>query len=237
MKGLLDSDESRRQFLLQLLSAGAFTSLAGCTTNGSGIQDPTKMPAGRSIFEFSGDVTINKVAATLTSPIGPGDVVATGEASYVIFVVNKDAFILRSSSQMTLPADTTANAFDLNKGKALSVLATRKTRIQTPTAVIGVRGTGVYLEVEPDQSYVCTCYGGTDLAAADDPAINETIIAQHHDAPRYILGPGTTSGSRIQPAPFINHDDEELLLIETLVGRTTPYVVPRGISRSRRSYF
>jgi len=230
-----NTDESRRLFLLQLLAAGALTTLPGCSSS-PGLSDPTKLPQGRSIFEFSGEVKINNLKATLNSSIGPGDTITTGATSYIIFVVNKDAFILRSNSQMSLPMDTVRNAFDLNRGKALSVLASRRTLIKTPTAQIGVRGTGVYLEADPEKAYICTCYGGTDLSAADNPNIRETIIAQHHDAPRYIFSAGATSGPQIQPAPFINHDDEELLLIETLVGRTTPYVVPRGSSRSRSSY-
>jgi len=74
----------------------------------------------------------------------------------------------------------------------------------------------------------------TDLASAQDPTITEEVIAEHHDAPKYIIG-GTNP--RIAPAPFKNHADEELLLIETLVGRTTPYMVPQGIPRTRNSYF
>ena len=42
---------------------------------------------------------------------------------------------------------------------------------------------------------------------------------RHHEAPRYVLA----SGQRIRPAPFINHSDLELMLIETLVGRVTPF--------------
>ena len=102
-------------------------------------------------------------------------------------------------------------------------------------SVLSCKHTGVYVEAEPGESYVCVCYGTSDLVAADDPGVNETITAQHHDDPRYILTEG--SSSRIEPAPFKNHDDQELLLIETLVGRTPPYVVPRGVPRTRGRYF
>jgi len=201
---------------------------------------PTSLAAGQSIYQIDGDVRINGIKATQNTAIKQGDTVETDENSFAIFVVNKDAFILRSNSTLSLPAQTKAasspNAFNLTRGRALSVLASRKTRITTPSAVIGIRGTGVYIEVEPERSYVCTCYGTVDLATSDDPSINETIQAQHHDDPRYILA-DKNQRNRIQPAPFKDHDDQELLLIETLVGRTTPYVVPKSLTRSRRRYY
>ncbi|MDP7575475.1 MAG: hypothetical protein QGH99_00805 [Pseudomonadales bacterium] len=79
-------------------------------------------------------------------------------------------------------------------------------------------------------------YGTTDLAAADNPNIKETVISEHHDAPQYILADQSLS-NRIQPAPFKNHDDQELLLIETLVGRAPLYVVPRPVPRSRQRHY
>ncbi|MBL6689350.1 MAG: FecR domain-containing protein [Pseudomonadales bacterium] len=234
-----DVDESRRQMLLMMLAAGAFALTPGCTTTGG--PTPTRLPAGRSIHQLAGDVRVNGVAATIATPINPGDVVETFDKSFVIFVVEEDAFILRANSKMTLPNRAVApgvvsTAFALDKGKALSVMASRRTDISTPNAVIGVRGTGVYVETDPEQSYVCVCYGVSDLSTADNPGINETIVSDHHSAPRYILADKSAS-NRIVPAPFVNHDDQELLLIETLVGRTPPYVVPKSVTRSRTTYF
>lgn len=235
-----DIDESRRNLLLMMLASGAFALTPGCATTQGGAT-PSKLAAGRSIHQLAGDVRVNGVTATIATLIKPGDVVETFEKSFVIFVVEEDAFILRANSKMTLPNRTVAagavsTAYMLDKGRALSVLASRRTNISTPNAVIGVRGTGVYVETEPDQSYVCVCYGISDLSTADNPGINETIVSEHHTAPRYILA-DKSAANRIVPAPFVNHDDQELLLIETLVGRTTPYVVPRGIPRSRTTYF
>ncbi len=240
MTSLYDADERRRQFLLYLLGTGAFSVVTGCSSEGTESSEmPKEMSPGRSIFKFSGDVRVRGQPVTLQTPVSVGDVVETGEKSYVIFVVNKDSFILRSNSKLTLPlpvAASVSSAFSLDRGKVLTVLASRRTQIKTPSAVIGIRGTGVYLEVEPDRSYVCTCYGIANLATVDDPAVNETIASRHHDAPKYILA-DTSAANRIQAAPFKNHDDQELLLIETLVGRTTPYIVPQGLTRTRSRYF
>ena len=237
MPRISDLDESRRQFLLYLLATGSLATLPAHSATLSRL--PSRLPPGQSIYRLKGDVRVNGATATLTSPINARDIVETGRKSFVIFVVEKDAFILRSNSKMTLPiskvsAGIIPTAFTLSRGKALSVFASRRTRISTPTAIIGIRGTGVYIEADPEESYVCVCYGSTELQSAADPGINETVVTKHHDAPKYITG---GNNPRILSAPFKNHDDQELLLIETLVGRTTPYVVPKGVPRTRSSYF
>ena len=237
MASLSEIDENRRRFLLHLLASAAFTTTAGCSISSTGLT--SELPAGRSIQALTGDVHVNGVPASVLTLINPGDIIETFDRSFVVFVVQKDAFILRSNSIMTLPGRTAtpgiiSTAFTLERGKALSVLASRRTDISTPNAVIGVRGTGVYVEAEPDLSYVCVCYGTSDVTTRDDPDITETIVSDHHTG-RYILADKSAS-QRIIPAPFKNHDDQELLLIETLVGRTPPFIVPRGVTRTRGSY-
>jgi hypothetical protein len=113
----------------------------------------------------------------------------------------------------------------LVSGALLSVFAPRKAedalKLTATTATIGIRGTGVYLEAEPDLAYVCTCYGQVALAASDDPNDSEIITTTNHDMPRYIASKAV-KGSRIRPAPVINHDDAELKLLEAIVGRKVP---------------
>ena len=103
-------------------------------------------------------------------------------------------------------------------GKMLAVFGKSKHQINTPTATIGIRGTGVYLEASPDLTYFCNCYGITDIKGINDAHFVETIDSKYHDLPKYI-----TQKGEIKSAPFINHTDEELMLVESLVGRTTPF--------------
>ncbi len=124
------------------------------------------------------------------------------------------------------PAASIVGSLRLLTGRILSVFGGRTPQqslyLHTATAIIGIRGTGVYLESAPDRSYVCTCYGSTLLTAAGDPASREAIEASHHDAPRYILA-DAPAGRRIEPAPVFHHTDSELVLLETLVGRKPPF--------------
>jgi hypothetical protein len=94
-------------------------------------------------------------------------------------------------------------------------------RIQTSTASIGIRGTGVYVEVDEMRTYVCTCYGEAELTPVDDPKAGETVRTTHHDQPRYIYPKGMPR--MIEHAPVINHTDAELVLLESLVGRKVPF--------------
>jgi len=161
MARLYDVDENRRRLLVYLLATGTLSGMAGCSSGGTNASSLT-LPAGRPIYKFSGDVRVNGESVTLSPLVKAGDLIETFDESYVIYVVNKDATILRSNSRLELPQVTTvsvSSAFELQKGKALTVLASRKTQITTPSAIVGIRGTGVYLEVEPELTYVCTCYG------------------------------------------------------------------------------
>jgi hypothetical protein len=97
-------------------------------------------------------------------------------------------------------------------------------RIETPTATIGIRGTGVYLEAGPEKTYFCTCYGEVDVVANNDATSKESVVSKHHDKPLYIFGRGQ-SGQCIHDASRLtrNHTDEELVLAEALVGRAPPF--------------
>ena len=107
-------------------------------------------------------------------------------------------------------------------GKILSVFSPgRRREIESLTATIGIRGTAVYVEAEADRTYVCTCYGTVVIASRDDPAARETVRTKHHDQPRYVMASGAPR--MLMGAPVINHTDAELILLESLVGRTPPF--------------
>lgn len=226
-----DIDDPRREILIRALSAGLF--VAG---GSAGILQPVyamgKIPKvlepGKSIYEMRGDVSVNGKAANEKTLITGSDVVVTGSSSHVVFAVGKDAFVLRSNSRLELSGSgMLVNTLRLVTGKLLSVFGKTKHQIKTPNATIGIRGTGVYTEAEPEQTYVCTCYGVVDLAADNDKHSTETITSHHHDAPRYILS-NESNGRNIREAPFINHTDLELQVIEELVGREPPFTMAGG---------
>src|SRR6185503_1844902 len=113
-------------------------------------------------------------AATPGTPITASDTIETGKGSEIVFAVGDNAFIAREETQVAL--ETTAkggmlvSALRLVTGKLLSVFPPKKEGLtmRTQTATIGIRGTGVYLESDPEQTYFCTCYGVADVSADND---------------------------------------------------------------------
>ncbi len=224
-------DDPRRDILVKALSAGLFAA-AGPAGLIQPVHAMGKIPKvlepGKSIYDMRGNVGVNGKRANIDTKIEANDVVTTGSRSHVVFAVGKDAFVLRSNSRLQLSGSgLIINTLRLVTGKLLSVFGKTRHRMHTPNATIGIRGTGIYVEADPEQSYVCTCYGVVDLFADKDKDSTETITSQHHDAPRYILS-NESAGKNIRSAPFINHTDLELQVIEELVGRTPPFSVAGG---------
>jgi hypothetical protein len=239
-----EADDPRRRLLIQMLAAGFFT--GGSTASNLALAQilgspPSKLPPGRSVYRISGEVIVNGVRATLDTKIGGGAKIQTGRDSELVYAVGESAYIARPNTEIVVETSKTESALvtglRLLTGRLLSVFPSRRpVQLTTKVASIGIRGTGVYLEAEEDQTYFCTCYGVADVAATNDPQSKETVAAKHHDRPLYILG-NEPAGKNIRNAPFINHTDQELMLIETLVGRQPPFVFPKSdYTGPRRGY-
>ena len=135
-------------------------------------------PQGMQIGE--GDVKINDIQATAGSIVKIGDTVSTGDDSKAVFVMNRSVYLLRSNTTITLSIEEDEGVKEdivyilkLLNGKLLSVFGKRKRRLMTQTAVIGVRGTAVYLESDPKSTYVCTCYGKTEIISRYDKTVDD----------------------------------------------------------------
>ena len=243
MKEFGEADDPRRRLLIQALSLGLFAALPGGGAMAQSIfgSKPSKLPAGQSIYRISGQATVNNKEASLQTPIKPGDTVTTAKGSEIVFVVNSNAMIVRGGSTVIIEAEKSSGSFFVSglrmlTGALLSVSHNTPMRIRSSNATVGIRGTGFYIEAEPEQTYFCTCYGVTEVASTNDPDSKTTISATHHDRPIYIVNDGGR-GKNIRNAPFINHTDQELTLIETLVGRTPPFVFSNdAYTAPRRTY-
>jgi hypothetical protein len=246
MKHPEEAEDPRRRLLIQALAAGVFSMwLPGNNALAESIfgSRPTKLPKGQSIYRIRGEAWVNGKAANMETRIKPGDTVQTGKDSELIFVVNGNhSMILREDSHLETEAvkDTLGslliNGLRILTGKLLSVSRHAKIQVRTTTASLGIRGTGFYVEADPQLTYFCTCYGTTDISAISDPTSKTTVESKHHDRPLYIVS-DAGKGKNIRNAPFINHTDQELTLIEALVGRTTPFIFDNSsYNAPRREY-
>ncbi len=223
----------RRSFLISLLGGGSLCLISlTCRIRNAVAMGSFKYPTG--VQKLKGKVFINDRPAKERDLVEPGDIVTTGPESMVIFVVNKSVYLLRDNTRVDLQGETVdaenkpaIEVLRIIKGKILMVFK-RKQRKQlvTQTAIVGVRGSAVYIEAESARSYICVCYGKADLAAGDDSEIRETVYTNHHESPRFIFGPNIRD--RIIKAPVFNHTDAELTMLEAIVGRKPPFAYGDG---------
>lgn len=187
------------------------------------------LAAGRieeGVYRVRGEAWVNDAPAQPGMAVRAGDSVRTGTGSEVVYVIARDAMLVRADAQIELDGARGAlveTGLRIVSGAVLSVFASgEQRRIRTHTATIGIRGTGIYVESQAERTYVCTCYGVADIVPVDDPAQGETVRTHHHDQPRYVMAQGAPQ--MIVHAPVINHGDAELILLESLVGRKPPFV-------------
>ncbi|MEQ8953233.1 MAG: FecR domain-containing protein [Gammaproteobacteria bacterium] len=239
-------NQARRNWLLKALEVGLIGAGAMAVAPVSArLFSPRPQPVqpNRNFFRIEGDVRVNGQTATLDTPVRAGDAVETGPGSLAYFAVGQDAYLLRANAQLRIlrpqPRSQTSElieeGIELLKGAALFVFGRReeqRVRVSTPFATVGIRGTGLYLDAEPNRTYVCLCYGTADLEVAADSAYNEFLESTHHDMPKYVNAEGATD--LVEDAPFKDHSDLELAVLEDLVGRTVPFPVDEYYDAPRR---
>lgn len=207
----------RRRSFLQ--AAAAWTAMGGF----AGAQAQQR----GNVVELLGDATLNGQPLRQGQSIQTGDAIATGPGSNLVFVIGNSAFQVRQNSRLTVERGTSLNTVSILRmltGAVASVWGRGSARqIVTPTLTAGIRGTGVYTEVFPQdgfRSYFCNCYGTVDLSAGNDQAVSQAVYHQSfwgEAQPR--------NGRLLTPARAINHTDEEIEFLAQLVNQQTAWQV------------
>lgn len=207
---------SRRRLLRYLLASGALGA-GGISGLISTALAKGEIPIKPGINSVKGEVKINGKPAKVGDPVQRGDSVATGRASEAVLVIERDAFLVRDNTQVQFGTDVVKQTLRLVTGKILSVFATGQHTLLTPSATIGIRGTGAYLEaVQAERDYFCLCYGEADVETAGGH--RTAYRTTHHENPLYL-----SRGGEMTAAAVINHSDDELVMLENLVGRWPPF--------------
>ena len=180
-----------------------------------------------NIVELQGDATVNGERIRPTTFLQTGDQIETGPGSNLVFVIGNAAFQVRQNSRMVVERGATLNAVSVLRmltGAVVSVWGKGFNRqIVTPTLTAGIRGTGVYTEVFPQQSYrsyFCNCYGVVDVDSGGDKVVSRS---QYHQSFWGEAQP--KDGKLLTPAKAINHTDEELEFLARLVGQRTAWQI------------
>jgi len=179
------------------------------------------LPPG--VAKLEGSLTVNGRDAGLGTPVKLGDKVATARGSQAVIVVGSDAFLMRSQTIIEFGPGSQGALSDMliGAGKVLSVFSKKPVAIKAATASIGIRGTGAYIEVNPDSVYFCLCYGEARVEGPGMASARE-VKTTHHESPLVLRDVGGIMN--VEPGPFQNHSDAELIMLEALVGREPPFM-------------
>lgn len=171
------------------------------------------------IHQLLGNAWINGKPAMAQSAIHFGDKILTGAGSSVTIVLDENVYRLGPRALFTLPRVDARGVMRLFYGAVLAVFRHQSVKtIFTPTSVLGVRGTGLYLDAGSRETYLCLCYGDVDFSDNENPANSVAIHADYHQAVIF-----EHDSREIRRGNSIDgHADAELFELEALAGRTPP---------------
>ena len=186
---------------------------------------PAVMAQQRSnVVQMTGDALLNGTRMRPDQVIQTGDRIQTGPGASIIFAMGNASFLVRENTIMSVERGATLNAVSVLRmvtGAVASVWRKGNNRsIVTPTLTAGIRGTGVYTEVMPEQdsrTYFCNCYGTVELNSG---GVQKVSVAQYHQSFW-----SQTQGAPLSPAGAINHSDEELEFLAQLMGQRTAWQI------------
>lgn len=202
---------SRREFIL------------GSVVLGAALLFPTMACAGR-FHAIDGEVRINGKPAGKGALVRAMDVITTGPIGQAIVVMGKDALLIRANSEVEIlgkPKAAVLTGLRMLTGGLLSVFGKAGPRqLVSPLMTVGIRGTGIYMEASAERTYLCTCYGEVEIT--DQKRKEKRLVLAGYHTPTLVHAE-TQEGPMMEKAAFINHTDEELVMLEKLVGRVPPF--------------
>jgi hypothetical protein len=207
---------SRRQFLKYTCSSCVLASgLLGFCVNGATNQ--------YLVQSIKGKVQVNKKDVSAGASLTPGDTVSTAENSSAVLLFGGDSYLLKQSTTFVLPNENLQdNSSSLVSGAVLASFLPGKPRrmLINQKSNLVVRGTGVYVGIEPEMTEFCLCYGEVDLYSDKSNVRINTESKFHKDF--VILDNG-----EIRPAFWyerrLTHTSRQNIELERIAGRPSPF--------------
>ena len=99
-----------------------------------------------------------------------------------ILKVKDDFYLVRPESKLKFASN---KLVEILKGSVHAVFSKQKDelRVKIPQGTIGIRGTSIFVDIEPknNRSYFCNCYGETVLYDNNDKLL-ETVVSYGHES-------------------------------------------------------
>jgi len=177
------------------------------------------MAAGDAIiYNFKSPILVNGKLASKNTLISFGDEILTGDKAQIVLKLDGSVYSLGSRTRLKLPESTEKFSLNVFFGSVLAVFK-RKTpkTIYTNTAVLGVRGTGLFLHVDNQQTYLCTCYGDIDFSDLTQPKQAVHVHGEYHQ----VVALNHQIHGFSKPA-MVGHISQDLFELEALADRMPP---------------
>jgi hypothetical protein len=177
-----------------------------------------------TIIKFEGDVLLNGKKMQTDLAVKYNDKIETKSASQAVVSLDDDIFQIRENTIFELPSkNESKSGGKLLAGAILASFTPGKPKsLQVENkGTIGIRGTGIYLEIEKEQTQFCLCYGKAEIFSKNNKLITETDTKFHKDF--LILNDGTIK----QTEPLerkLNHTSRQNIDLENFAGRPSPFI-------------
>jgi hypothetical protein len=173
---------------------------------------------------FLNSVYVNNKSVTGNLASLNNDVVET-KAQQAVIKVQDDAFLIRPNSKLRFTknriSEVISGSVHAAFGKKSDAL-----KVKTTYGTISIRGTVTYIEVENkfDRTYVCNCYGHTDLYNNSNQLI-KSLKSDYH-SPAVMTAKGTVENSPYNVP--LNHYDDHIEKLEEAANRQPRWKLPKG---------
>jgi hypothetical protein len=186
---------------------GSASNSSAATRPGS---DAALASRGKVVY-LEGDVKIDGSAAEIGRELGTKSTIETGNASSCDIVFDeKNAIRVGENTVADLDFSSIVKEVSLKKGSLTSVLkklaqvaGKDSFRVNTATAVAGVRGTTFFVWADDSSSYICACNGSVHTIDAEG-ANEQSLVSAHHLARYYTKKSGRIF---VTQAGFERHSD------------------------------
>ncbi|HEY0826164.1 MAG TPA: iron dicitrate transport regulator FecR [Ramlibacter sp.] len=178
-----------------------------------------------NVVELRGEALVNGQPLRQEQFIQTGDDIVTGPDGHLAFVMGNSAFLVRRNTRMRVERGDTLTAVSVLRlitGAVVGVWSRGSHRqVAMPTLTAGIRGTGIYAEVQDSgRSYFCNCYGTVEVSAGRERVLSR---AEYHQSFWGEVEP--RNGKLLTPARAINHTDEEVEMVAALMNQRTAWEI------------
>lgn len=174
-----------------------------------------------TVNDLRGQLQINQAFAFIGQEVKSGDILVTGKSSSATILIDGDAYHLKENTTFVLPNQFGEKA-SLAKGAVLAAFTPGRPKKITvgDKTVLSIRGTGVFIEIGPENIDFCLCYGQASLSS-DKSAVEIVTDTKFHKD--FTILPSGEIRPTIWYERRMTHTSRQNIELEKTAGRPSPF--------------